>query len=144
MTQSRRPPSPESHPCIRCGACCSYFRVQFYWRDAEPDSEYRVPLDLTENLDDFHRCIAEVTGLTMLWKVVDISKAQMDRCRLLALPAPGAGHEAIDQHRAILDALSSRDEQRSMEALRTHLQTSLRNTLSYLDANPAASDTVSA
>src|SRR5690606_5714358 len=66
--------------------------------------------------DDFHRYIAEVNDLAMLWKVVDISKAQMDRCRLLALPSPGAGHETIDQHRAILVALSRRDEEGSMEA----------------------------
>ena len=84
--------------------------------------------------DDFHRYIAEVNNLTMLWKVVDISKAQMDRCRLLSLPSPGAAHETIAQHRAILDALSRQDQQGSMQALQTHLETSLQNTLSYLDA----------
>lgn len=87
--------------------------------------------------DDFHRTIAEVNGLTMLWRAVDISKAQMDRCRVLSLPSPGAGDEAIVQHRAILEALSRRDSQASMEALHAHLETSLRNTLSYLDAHAA-------
>lgn len=86
--------------------------------------------------DDFHRYIAEVNDLTMLWKVVDISKAQMDRCRLLSLPSPGAGQETIAQHRAILKPLAKRDQEGSMMALRTHLETSLRNTLSYLDAEP--------
>lgn len=85
--------------------------------------------------DDFHRYIAEVNGLHMLWKVVDISKAQMDRCRLLALPSPGAGQETIAQHRAILEALAKRDQEASMRALENHLQTSLDNTLAYLDAN---------
>ncbi|WP_084650185.1 GntR family transcriptional regulator [Stappia stellulata] len=84
--------------------------------------------------DDFHRYIAEVNGLHMLWKVVDISKAQMDRCRLLTLPTPGAGQETIAQHRAILEALTQRDQDASMHALETHLQTSLGNTLAYLDA----------
>lgn len=37
--------------------------------------------------DDFHRSIAEVNSYTMLWRVVDMSKAQMDRCRLLSLPS---------------------------------------------------------
>jgi len=86
--------------------------------------------------DEFHRYIAEMNGLSMLWKAVDISKAQMDRCRLLSLPSPGAGQETIAQHRAILDALGRRDPEASMTALRTHLETSLRNTLSYLDAEP--------
>ncbi|WP_417771722.1 GntR family transcriptional regulator [Stappia sp.] len=87
--------------------------------------------------DDFHRMIAEVNGLTMLWKVVDVSKAQMDRCRLRTLPTPGAAGETIAQHRAILKALESGDPEASMNALREHLETSLRNTLAYLDKEPA-------
>ncbi|MEO5756199.1 MAG: GntR family transcriptional regulator [Mesorhizobium sp.] len=89
--------------------------------------------------DDFHRYIAEVNGLTMLWKVVDISKAQMDRCRLLSLPSPGAGQETIAQHRAILKALAKRDQAGAMKALQAHLETSLRNTIALLDAEPHGS-----
>lgn len=83
--------------------------------------------------DDFHRYIAEVNGLKMLWKVVDITKAQMDRCRLLMLPSPGAGQETIAQHRAILKALGEHDGEGAMQALKVHLETSLLNTLAYLD-----------
>lgn len=83
--------------------------------------------------DDFHRTIAEVNDFAMLWKVVDISKAQMDRCRLLTLPSPGAGHQTIAQHRTILDALARNDPEASMSALKTHLDTSLQTTLAYLD-----------
>jgi uncharacterized protein len=43
------------HPCISCGACCAYFRVQFYWREAEKDHEHKVPRELTVDLDDFKR-----------------------------------------------------------------------------------------
>lgn len=86
--------------------------------------------------DDFHRAIAEVNGLSMLWKVVDISKAQMDRCRLLTLPSPGAAQETIAQHRTILAALSQHDAEAAMAALQAHLETSLSNTISYLDAEP--------
>jgi DNA-binding GntR family transcriptional regulator len=91
--------------------------------------------------DDFHRSIAEVNGLSMLWKVVDVSKAQMDRCRLLSLPSPGAGQETIAQHRAILDALAKHDQAGSMKALKAHLETSLRNTLSLLNAQPVGRST---
>jgi Fe-S-cluster containining protein len=30
-----------AHPCHSCGACCAYFRVAFYWREAEsfPDQD---------------------------------------------------------------------------------------------------------
>lgn len=83
--------------------------------------------------DDLHRAIAEVNGLSMLWKVVDITKAQMDRCRLNSLPDPGAGLETIAQHRAIIDALAQRDPETARQAMKLHLSTSLRNTLRYLD-----------
>jgi DNA-binding GntR family transcriptional regulator len=83
--------------------------------------------------DDLHRSIAEVNGLNMLWKVVDITKAQMDRCRLQSLPDSGAGLETVAQHRAIIDALKAGDPERARTAMQAHLATSLRNTLRYLD-----------
>jgi GntR family transcriptional regulator, rspAB operon transcriptional repressor len=83
--------------------------------------------------DDLHRSIAEVNGLHMLWKVVDITKAQTDRCRLLSLPDPGTGAETIAQHRAIIDALKEGNPARARQAMQLHLTTSLRNTLRYLD-----------
>lgn len=37
------------HPCQKCGACCSSYRVSFYWREAEiNDSEFAVPEHLWE------------------------------------------------------------------------------------------------
>ena len=53
--------------------------------------------------DTFHRMIAEVNGLHMLWRAVDISKAQMDRGRHLAIPKPGLGAVTIREHRQILE-----------------------------------------
>src|SRR5690606_29858887 len=46
--------------------------------------------------DDFHRYITRISGLTMLWKVVDTCKAQMDRCRIQTVPRPGHGSTTID------------------------------------------------
>jgi DNA-binding GntR family transcriptional regulator len=83
--------------------------------------------------DDFHRAIAEVSGFSMLWKVVDMTKAQMDRCRLLSLPSPGAGKKTIAQHRAIVRALAAHDSETAEQAIRTHLETSLGNTLELLE-----------
>lgn len=35
------------HPCQKCGACCAYFRVTFYWREGEPSEHNKaVPPDL--------------------------------------------------------------------------------------------------
>lgn len=46
------------HPCQTCGACCAYYRVSFYWREAEEAVGGRhgpVPVELTEDRDEFHR-----------------------------------------------------------------------------------------
>jgi Fe-S-cluster containining protein len=39
------------HPCLRCGACCAFFRVAFHWSEAEGVTGGNVPLALTEKLD---------------------------------------------------------------------------------------------
>ena len=81
-------------------------------------------------LDDaFHRKIAEVNDLHMLWRAVDISKAQMDRGRHLAIPQPGLGIVTINQHRLILEAMQAGDRSRAAHCMREHLDTSLQNTL---------------
>lgn len=47
-----------THPCVRCGACCATFRVQFYWREANPgESDHVVPAHLYEELTPMHRCM---------------------------------------------------------------------------------------
>jgi hypothetical protein len=39
------------HPCLRCGACCAFFRVAFHWSEADPSLGGVVPPQLTEKLD---------------------------------------------------------------------------------------------
>lgn len=79
--------------------------------------------------DTFHRMIAEVNELHMLWRAVDISKAQMDRGRHLAIPEPGRGAVTISQHRLILEAMLAGDADHAAQYMRDHLATSLQNTL---------------
>jgi len=81
--------------------------------------------------DDFHRYIAQISNLTLLWKMVDTCKAQMDRCRLQTLPMPGHGGETIRQHRDIVAALATKKVRPSLQALRSHLNTSLSNSLTW-------------
>jgi len=40
-----------SNPCLQCGACCAYFRVSFYWSEAEAFLGGTVPPELTEPLN---------------------------------------------------------------------------------------------
>jgi GntR family transcriptional regulator, rspAB operon transcriptional repressor len=87
--------------------------------------------------DRFHRYIAEVNGLSMLWRAVDISKAQMDRCRhLAAVAGPAYGHRTIAQHRAIIRALASGMRDAAVIAMREHLDASLANALKLLKSTP--------
>lgn len=37
--------------CLQCGACCAYFRVAFYWAEADPGAGGAVPIAFTEKLD---------------------------------------------------------------------------------------------
>lgn len=49
--------SEDSNPCMRCGACCAFFRVSFYWAEGD-DGGGGVPHQLTEPLTPFLRCMA--------------------------------------------------------------------------------------
>lgn len=42
------------NPCLSCGACCSYFRVSFYWAEA---LSLQLPETLTEQVNDFYSCM---------------------------------------------------------------------------------------
>lgn len=47
-----------SHPCLSCGACCAFFRVEFYWREANAeDTENAVPIDQCLDLTTSTRCM---------------------------------------------------------------------------------------
>lgn len=45
------------NPCMTCGACCAYFRVSFYWAEAD-DAGGLVPSHLTEPVTPFLRCMS--------------------------------------------------------------------------------------
>lgn len=52
----------ETSPCQSCGACCSYFRVAFFWREAEPaDSPHPVPMRLVDEYSDLQRTMKGTT-----------------------------------------------------------------------------------
>ena len=77
--------------------------------------------------DQFHRYIAEISDLPRLWRSIEISKAQLDRCRHLMLPRSGEGEATLEQHREIIRALNSKDAERARRAMAFHLETSYRN-----------------
>ena len=45
----------QDNPCLKCGACCTSFRVSFYWAEAP---ERGLPDALTEKLTPHLSCMA--------------------------------------------------------------------------------------
>lgn len=45
------------NPCMTCGACCAFFRISFYWAEAD-DAGGTIPARLTEQISPFHRCMS--------------------------------------------------------------------------------------
>jgi Fe-S-cluster containining protein len=43
--------------CQRCGACCAFFRVSFYWAEADDAPGGTVPAGLTQEVSPLHRCM---------------------------------------------------------------------------------------
>lgn len=39
--------------CLKCGACCAFFRASFYWTEADEVTPGGVPIELTDKLNDF-------------------------------------------------------------------------------------------
>jgi GntR family transcriptional regulator, rspAB operon transcriptional repressor len=70
----------------------------------------------------FHRTIALGVGCEYAWRVVEETKAQMDRVRYLSLPNATPVERLIAQHEAIVDGIEARDPDRAEAAMRRHLR----------------------
>jgi GntR family transcriptional regulator, rspAB operon transcriptional repressor len=84
--------------------------------------------------DKFHRTISEISNLPRLWRAIEISKAQLDRCRHMMLPRAGEAEATLEQHREIIRALNSGDPEKARTAMGSHLEKSFGNATKVLDA----------
>lgn len=83
--------------------------------------------------DAFHRAITEISNLPRLWSTIDISKAQLDRCRHLMVPRAGQADATLEQHREIIRGLNSRDPAKAAAAMKAHLDAAYRSTVAVLE-----------
>jgi GntR family transcriptional regulator, rspAB operon transcriptional repressor len=91
--------------------------------------------------DGFHRAIAGIAELPRLWHMIEISKAHLDRCRHMMLPRAGEASTTLEQHRAIIRALNTKDPKTAREAMRNHLDTSyagIAKMIAEIEVEPAA------
>ena len=70
----------------------------------------------------FHRAIADIVQNDYAWRIVEASRFQIDRVRLLSLPDASPLPLLIGQHREIVDALAEHDGQGAATAMRRHLR----------------------
>lgn len=50
-------PNDDSNPCLGCGACCTHFRISFYFGELDSQPNGFVPTELTEKVNDFFACM---------------------------------------------------------------------------------------
>ena len=96
--------------------------------------ERRRFADAIANDDLFHRYIADISSLDRLWRAIEISKAQLDRCRHIMLPRQGQGEATLEQHRSIIRSLNSKDPERARRAMGDHLEAAFSSTLKVIEA----------
>ncbi|WP_245986991.1 GntR family transcriptional regulator [Azospirillum thermophilum] len=70
----------------------------------------------------FHRAIADAADCDYAWRIVEETKAQMDRVRYLSLPHATPLKRLIAQHEAVAEAIAARDPARAEAAMGLHLR----------------------
>jgi DNA-binding GntR family transcriptional regulator len=85
--------------------------------------------------DEFHHYIARISNLERLWQTIEVSKAQLDRCRHLMLPRVGQASETILQHRMILRALNTGVSLKAQEAMKVHLDYAYQGAVEMLNTS---------
>ncbi len=92
--------------------------------------------EFTRADDDFHRALAEASGVPQLWSVIEREKAQFDRIRFLSLPRVTPVATLIRQHEAILGAVLRRETAAAEIAMRAHMSEVLKISRKLAAANP--------
>ena len=70
---------------------------------------------------EMHELILSFTGFKKLAYVADTAWLHVNRARQLILPMPGRVAETLEEHKAILAALETRDPDAARQAMRAHL-----------------------
>jgi GntR family transcriptional regulator, rspAB operon transcriptional repressor len=95
--------------------------------------------DLIENIvvdSQFHHAIAEISGLTATWAIMQHAMDEILRVRHLSIRLLRPLREPIDEHQAILDALKTGDADLCERAMKTHLNSSFQHIAKALKHHP--------
>lgn len=86
--------------------------------------------------ESFHAALARAAGYPGVWKLAQLAKSQVDRCRRMTLPAPGRMAAVMREHRAIVEAISRCDGAAANAAMREHLGILLPDLLLLRERHP--------
>ena len=92
--------------------------------------------------DSFHKYLTDISDLPLLWRSIEISKAQLDRCRHMMLPRDGEAEATLEQHREIIRALNTGSQDKAREAMAKHLEAAFDNTIRAMEAGELGTSAV--
>jgi GntR family transcriptional regulator, rspAB operon transcriptional repressor len=75
--------------------------------------------------DHFHEALMRMSGRRSAWRIVMMTKAQLDRVRYLSLEDNDWLAMVFAEHREIVGAVASRNAAKAVSAMQTHLRTVL-------------------
>jgi DNA-binding GntR family transcriptional regulator len=97
-----------------------------------PDLPTNIAID-----NEFHRSIAEFSGLTTTWSILEQVMGEILRVRHLSVRMPRRLEEPIREHVAILRALKTGNPDSAEQAMKRHLAASHDSVVMALAQNPS-------
>jgi len=100
MTKIIIPEIEESNPCLSCGACCSHFRVSFYFGELQGAPGGWVPVEMTSKISDFRVAMkgTEIGNGRCVALQGEVGKSGVSCSIYLNRPSPCREFEAWDQN----------------------------------------------
>lgn len=92
--------------------------------------------DFHEIDEEFHTIIADIAGYPGLWRMSQLVKVQMDRCRRLTLPQAGRLNRVIIEHQAVVDAILANDCENASRTMADHLEKLMADLDGIRDIDP--------
>lgn len=71
--------------------------------------------------EDFHACLAAAGNYPGIWDIIQQVKVHVDRYRRLTLPQPGRMDVVVQEHSAVVEAISRRDSDMAVTKMDEHL-----------------------
>lgn len=86
--------------------------------------------------EEFHTTIAAVGRFPGIWDMIQQIRIQVERYRRLTLPYKGRMQMVVDEHKAVLDAISSGDADQAARCMHEHLNKLQLDIAVFRDLSP--------